>query len=175
MDQIDWPVCLAQHERWLRGVILARTGEVQAIDEVWQDLAVAAVQQRAPIIDPDKIAYWLYRLAVIQSIRHLRQHARQRRRLSRIAARTTEHFSALGNPIEWVLTEERRRLVRIALSLLPGRDAEILLLKYHEHWSYRQIAEVLQISETAVDARLFRARQRLRSELARHFVEEDVR
>lgn len=175
MDQIDWPRCLAVHERWLRAVILARTGEAQAVDEVWQELAIAAVDQRAPVIDPDRAAHWLYRVAVIQSIRHRREHARQRHRLARIAARTTDVADGFGDPVEWVLTEERRQLVRGALQLLPGRDAEILLLKYHERWSYRQIATVLEISETAVDTRLFRARQRLRGELARHFVEEDVR
>jgi RNA polymerase sigma factor (sigma-70 family) len=53
-----------------------------------------------------------------------------------------------------------------------GRDAEILMLKYHERWSYRQIAAVLEISESAVDARVFRARERLRRELARHFQDE---
>ena len=48
--------------------------------------------------------------------------------------------------------------------MLP-RDAEILLLKYTEDWSYRQLAARLGISENAVKARLHRARLRLRSEL----------
>ena len=46
-------------------------------------------------------------------------------------------------------------------------DAEILLLKYSEDWSYRQMAEHLGMSESAVEARLHRARQKLRSELRR--------
>jgi RNA polymerase sigma factor (sigma-70 family) len=39
------------------------------------------------------------------------------------------------------------------------------MFKYGERWSYRQIAERLGITEKAVDARLTRARARLRSEL----------
>lgn len=175
MDLIDWPRRLAEHERWLRGVILARTGEAQAVDEVWQEVALATVRQRAPINDPGRIPHWMYRLAVIQSIRYRRQHARNRRRLAGLAQRTNEQSDRVDDPAEWVMLEERRHLVRSALELLPGRDAEILLLKYHERWTYRQIATVLNISETAVDARVFRARQRLRCELSRHFAEEDVR
>lgn len=175
MDLIDWPRCLAEHERWLRGVILARTGESQAVDEVWQEVALAAVQQRAPVNQSDRVAHWMYRLAVILSIRYRRQHARHRRRLAGLAERTSEHGERADDPSEWVMLEERRDLVRNALALLPGRDAEILLLKYHERWSYRKIATVLNISEAAVDARAFRARQRLRAELSRHFAEEDVR
>jgi DNA-directed RNA polymerase specialized sigma24 family protein len=50
-----------------------------------------------------------------------------------------------------------------------------LLLKYHERWTYRQIAAVLAISESAVDARVFRARERLRRGLAHYFADEDSR
>ncbi|MFH1268527.1 MAG: sigma-70 region 4 domain-containing protein, partial [Planctomycetota bacterium] len=56
--------------------------------------------------------------------------------------------------------------VRTALERLPGRDAEILLLKYTEDWSYRELAERLGISRSAVQARLHRARKRMRTELA---------
>lgn len=57
-------------------------------------------------------------------------------------------------------------MVRQAMSRLPRRDAEILMLKYTEDWSYRDLAQHLGISESAVEARLHRARGRLRDELA---------
>ena len=52
------------------------------------------------------------------------------------------------------------------MSQLVPRDAEILMLKYTEDWSYRALADHLGISHSAVEARLHRARQRLRDELA---------
>jgi RNA polymerase sigma-70 factor (ECF subfamily) len=64
------------------------------------------------------------------------------------------------------LTKERRGRVREAIARLPKRDAEILLLKYTEDWDYHALAEHLGISHSAVEARLHRARQRLRTELA---------
>ena len=69
-------------------------------------------------------------------------------------------------PIEWLLRKERREMVREALGRLAGKDAEILMLKYYEGWSCRRISDQLGISEKAADARLHRARQRLRAELA---------
>jgi RNA polymerase sigma-70 factor (ECF subfamily) len=69
-------------------------------------------------------------------------------------------------PLEWLLRKERRQQVQAALGRLARRDAEILMLKYFERWSYRTLAERLGISEKAVDARLHRARGRLRAELA---------
>lgn len=170
---IDWGRSLNEHERWLRAVILARTGEPQAVDEIWQEVSLAAIEQRAPLADREKMPAWLYRLAVIHSVRHRRRHARQRKRLSRLAAESNGHASSAGDPFAWLLGEERRQLVRGALERLTGRDAEILLLKYHERWSYRQLADLLGISESAVDARVFRARQRLRRELAGYFTDDD--
>jgi len=41
-----------------------------------------------------------------------------------------------------------------------------LLLKYTENWSYRQLADHLGLSASAVEARLHRARQKLRRQLA---------
>jgi RNA polymerase sigma-70 factor (ECF subfamily) len=58
-------------------------------------------------------------------------------------------------------------LVRQALGELRRRDAEILLLKYTEDWSYRQLAEHLGLSTSAVEARLHRARHKMRQALAR--------
>lgn len=53
-------------------------------------------------------------------------------------------------------------MVRQALKRLPRRDAELLLLKYSEDWSYRQMSEHLGMSDSAVEARLHRARQKMR-------------
>lgn len=64
------------------------------------------------------------------------------------------------------MAEERQRLVRQALARLVPRDSEILLLKYIEGWSYRELADHLGVSESAAEARLHRARARLREQLA---------
>ncbi len=45
---IDWQATLAQHDRWLRTVAVARGRERQAVDEVMQEVALAAVKQAAP-------------------------------------------------------------------------------------------------------------------------------
>jgi DNA-directed RNA polymerase specialized sigma24 family protein len=60
----DWGSTLAVHERWLRRVVASRLGEPQAVEEVMQDVALAALAQRSPLRDPARAGVWLYRLAV---------------------------------------------------------------------------------------------------------------
>ena len=84
--------------------------------------------------------------------------------LDRYASTRSETVEA--EPLDWLLLDERKAYVREALQRLPPRDAEILLLKYTEDWSYRDLAGHLGISESAVEARLHRARGKLRDALA---------
>ena len=161
---VDWQAALAEHDRWLRMVVRARLGDWQSVDEVMQEVSLAAVAQRAPLADAAKVAPWLYRLAVRQVLLHRRKHGRRRNLVDRYARETqpTEVDRRTVDPLEWLLADERGRSVRAALAKLPPRDAEILLLKYAEDWSYHEIASHLGISHSAVEARLHRARQRLR-------------
>ena len=165
--RIDWPAVLAAHDRWLRTVVFARVGEVQAVDEIMQEVALAAVRQKAPINDVEKVTPWLYRLAVTHSLLYRRKQGRRRKLIDRYVQRNQPtEYARSADPLEWLLAKERREQIRKAMQRIPRRDAEILLLKYTEDWSYRQLAGRLGISESAVEARLHRARLRLRTELA---------
>jgi len=165
---IDWQAALTAHDRWLRTVIFARVGEAQAVEEVLQEVSLAAVRQKAPLQDASKVAPWLYRLAVTQSLLYRRTQGRRRKLTDRYAQdrQPTEEAPHELDPLGWLIAEERRQLVRTALGRLPKRDAEILLLKYTEDWSYRELAEHLGTSESAIQTRLHRARQRMRTEVA---------
>jgi RNA polymerase sigma factor (sigma-70 family) len=164
---IDWEAALARHERWLRTVVLARVGEPQVVNDVMQEIALATVRQAAPLADPGKVAPWLYRVAVQQALLYRRTQGRRRRLVERFTRQVgwPEQCSDESDPLQWLLSSERRRLVREALAELPGKDAEVLLLKHTEDWSYRQLAEHLGTSCSAVESRLHRAREKLRSAL----------
>lgn len=170
---IDWGRCLVEHADWLRHVIRARTGEPQAVDEIWQQVSLAAVAQRSPLSDPAKVAPWLHRLAVILSARYRRKQGRGRKALAALAEHGAGTGATASDPMDLLLARERHELTRQALARLAPRDAEMLTLKYGQRWSYRQIAERLGITEKAVDARMQRAREKLRHELSRLGMEGD--
>src|SRR5205823_4735665 len=123
--RVDWPAMLAAHDRWLRTAVLARLGEWQAVDEVMQEVALAAVAQRAPLLDPARAGAWLYRLAVRQALLYRRRRGRQRRLLGRYADSRGPAAAPAPEPLDWLLRDERAGLVRAALGRLPPRDAEI--------------------------------------------------
>ncbi len=164
---VDWQAALNEHDRWLRAVVYSRLRAPEAVDEVMQEVALAAVRQSAPLADPTKVAPWLYRLAVRQTLLYRRKCGRQRQLTARYADRLspTDTAARTPNPLDWLLHSERCQQVRDALAKLAPRDAEILMLKYGESWSYHKIAAHLGVSHSAVETRLHRARNRLRAEL----------
>jgi RNA polymerase sigma-70 factor, ECF subfamily len=163
-SRIDWPAALAEHGRWLRTVVFARVSDPHGVDEVLQNVAVAAIEHGDRLRDATKIAPWLYRLAVVGALQWRRRQGRGKKLLDHYATRVppTESDIDEPDPLDWLVAGEQRKLVRTALRQLPRRDAEILILKYTEDWSYRQLAQHLGLSTSAVEARLHRARHKMR-------------
>ena len=98
---IAWHTVLVEHDRWLRTVVLARVGQALAVDEVMQEVALAAVRQQAPILDASKVAPWLYRLAVIQSLLYRRQQGRRRKLNTQYAERVRPANRTPGPSTRW--------------------------------------------------------------------------
>ena len=178
MDFLSTPLgradLLARHDRWLRTVVAARLGERQAVEEVLQDVRLAALASRT-MPDTSGVAGWLYRLAIHKVLMHRRSSGRRRRHIDRYADRVRAGSldgDGTPDPLGWLLLDERAALIRRSVAQLPPRDAEILLLKYTENWSTRDLAAHLGQTEAAVESRLHRARGKLRRALVAHQVIE---
>jgi RNA polymerase sigma-70 factor (ECF subfamily) len=114
------------------------------------------------------VSAWLYRVAVRQALLQRRRAARADRRVAEHARRAeAAERNGAGDPLRWLLAGEEAELVHEALLRLSSRDRELLLLKYTEDWSCKELSAHLGIRVTTVETRLFRARERLRRELSR--------
>jgi RNA polymerase sigma-70 factor (ECF subfamily) len=71
------------------------------------------------------------------------------------------------DPLDECLADGMRSAVRHAVNLLPAHYARILELRYGDELTVPEIARVLQISESAAESQLVRARQAFRSEWSR--------
>ena len=159
---------LAEHGGWLRTVLAARGVDRTALDDAMQSLCAAALKGAAHLKDPHRVGPWLYRIAVVEALQYRRRTGRQRRLVERYTQQAAIPGEAVEyDPLAWLLAEETQQLVRQAIARLPPQDAEMLLLKYTEDWSYKGLADRLGMSVSAVEARLHRARGKLRSALAK--------
>ena len=65
---------------------------------------------------PEQGGAWLYRLAVRQVLIYRRKHGRRRKLVDRFASQTqpTEVDRRTMDPLQWLLADERGKLVRLA-------------------------------------------------------------
>ena len=151
-------------------------GEAEGVEEVFQEVSLAAVRQKAPIHDPTKVSPWLYRLAVIHSLLYRRKIGRKKKLIDRFTQKIpiVENDQRQREPLEWLLEQERRQMVKEAMKRIPKPFQELLLLKYIHDWSYKEMAEKLGMTVSAVQAKLHRARGMLKKRLTRTISAEDV-
>jgi RNA polymerase sigma-70 factor (ECF subfamily) len=103
----------------------------------------------------------------------LRDVARHRRVAGKPVDYLDETAGADINPAAIAALHELQDQVRAALDCLRADDREVLVLRYALGWPSHRIAEILELSITAVDMRLSRARKRLASILEQAGVDYD--
>jgi RNA polymerase sigma-70 factor (ECF subfamily) len=71
----------------------------------------------------------------------------------------------MDSPDQSLEQAEREAAVRRALEALPPAQKTAVVLSRYEGLSYKQIAEVMDLSVSAVESKLHRAKQTLREKL----------
>ncbi len=136
----------------------ARTSDV---DDVVQEALLAAWRHRATFRGEAGVATWLVQIAV----RKARSHARAANLRRRVFGWWTHDAAEAIDRDGESLQQDRLDATHVAMAALRHADREVLVLRYLEQRQVEQIAQVLRCSRAAVDARLSRARKRLRARL----------
>ncbi|MGH8026214.1 MAG: sigma-70 family RNA polymerase sigma factor [Pseudoxanthomonas sp.] len=142
---------------------VANTYGFHAEDRVDLAQEIAAQLWRAfPGCDPDKpFSTWMYRIALNVAISYVRNTAHRSKHS--VPLDEALHDIADENGADHETDQQVRALHRFIVQLDKLNRA---LLLYLEDESYRQIAEILGISETNVATKLSRLKQRIEAPLA---------
>lgn len=112
---------------------------------------------------------WLFRVTANEALMLMRSHRRQRAHLT-TELDTDELDKAAsctgGAPEDPALEQERETVVRNALAQLPEHYREVVTAHYHQDLGLHEIAEQMNVTESAVRSRLHRARTQLRGLLS---------
>ena len=153
-------------------------------EDVVQDAFIRAFEALDSLKEPDRFRAWFAGIVKRRSIDVLRQRKNPRIRAASLEAGGADagEGGSLGSTVssdsrrpgqspddsqlDAAVHAERRRQVLECISGLDENDRIIVSLKHMEGLSYREIAELMETSVSAVESRLFRARRVLRKKLA---------
>jgi len=170
------PLVEDHQERLLR-LCERMLGDVEEARDAAQEVFLKAFRKAGEARPMGQVYTWLYRIAVNHCLNKLRR--RKLVRFLRFEANPEEPDAPAFDPPDArpgpaAALEARRlwQLTRKAIAKLPDNQRTVLILARFEGLSYRQIAEVLGITEGAVESRLFRTMRRIEAVQAQEDAQE---
>lgn len=156
---------------------LYRMAHNQAVaEELAQDVFLRVYRARESYRAEAKFSTWLYRIATNVAVNHARDTKHERAAQNVLLDVPDEETGTAPevaddepNIEQRLLREERLAAIRQHVMALPERQRMAVLMHKYQGLDYRQIGDVLKLSESATKSLLFRAYQTLREKL-REFV-----
>ena len=154
----------------LAGMIIGETGSAQDVEEVTAD-AFGRAWERIGQFDPLRttLLNWLLMLTKYTALD--RRRALLRARFQPDGSARVVPLEAAPEPVttrtpeEAALRSDRSRLVHAALERLPAEQRDLLIRRYFYEEPIADLAAAMGLSRAALDNRLWRARQALKSRL----------
>jgi RNA polymerase sigma-70 factor, ECF subfamily len=138
-------------------------------EDLAQEVFLRVYQARHRWKPDARFTTWLYRIATNLALNALRDGKRTVAPAAPADDEREDEASRLPDtqPLAdaQMLTAERERTIRRAVEALPEKQRAAVLLHKYQDEDYRQIAQVLGVSESAVKSLLFRAYETLRARL----------
>ncbi len=162
-------------EKYHRAMVhfLFRMVRTQAVaEELAQEVFLRVYRSRESYRAEAKFTTWLYRIATNLAVNHARDTKHERAAQNVYLdvpdpeTGTTPEVADDEPTVEQrLLRDERMAAIRKHVMALPERQRMAVLMHKYQGLDYRQIGEVLKLSESATKSLLFRAYQTLRDKL----------
>ena len=145
------------------------TGDHQMAEDVAQEAFLKAFANLHKLQERQKFASWISVIASNHAVDLLRKNKK---------VFFTDNMETYGgedlsdNPTECWDKKETSQAVRDALARLEPEEREIIVLKYFNELSIKEIASLIKAPSGTIKSRLFRARDKIRLLLQPHYVEK---
>lgn len=147
-------------------------------EDIAQEVFIEAFRSMSSLRQQDQLSYWLYRIALNKSLnqqkknRFLRGFLRLDHTPCPREGEPPYHQLPTGeDPFEQLLRAEKMNILRKAIASLPHRQQKAFVLHHFEQLSYKDIAQIQQISLSTVESLIFRAKTSLRKKCRMFFSE----
>jgi len=171
-DEESFNFLVQKHHRPMIHFLFRMVRNQAVAEELAQEVFLRVYRARDSYRAEARFTTWLYRIATNLAVNHARDTKHER------AAQTvyldapdeesgTTPDVADGEPSveQRLMTTARMAAIRSHVMALPERQRTAVLMHKYQGMDYRQIGEVLKLSESATKSLLFRAYQTLREKL----------
>jgi RNA polymerase sigma-70 factor (ECF subfamily) len=141
-------------------------------EDLAQEVFLRVYRSRGSYEASAKFTTWLYRIATNLAVNHARDTRRERPENmvsldepDEETGTTMDVPDSSMNVEENLVRRERLQAIRNTVQQLPERQRMAVIMHKYQQMDYKQIADVLKLSESATKSLLFRAYESLREQL----------
>ena len=148
-------------------------------EDVTQDIFIAIHLNSKEFKEESSLSTWIYRITVNKCLEFIRKKSRKKRFgifksiFSSDGERAIENHSDFIHPGIQLENQERAKILFKAIDLLPEQQRTAYILHKMEQVSYNEIADIMQLSLSAVESLLFRGKQNLKKHLSIYYEENE--
>jgi RNA polymerase sigma-70 factor, ECF subfamily len=171
-DQSAFDYLVKKYRRPLVSFMYRMARNAAAAEDLAQEVFLRVYRSRESYEATAKFTTWLYRIATNLVVNYARDTRHQRPEATvSLDEPDTETGTTLELPDgaltaeQAMLRRERLLAIRSKVEALPERQRLAVIMHKYQQMDYRQIAEVLKLSESATKSLLFRAYETLREQL----------
>jgi RNA polymerase sigma-70 factor (ECF subfamily) len=171
-DEASFNFLVQKHHRPMIHFLFRMVRNEAVAEELAQEVFLRVYRARDSYRAEARFTTWLYRIATNLAVNHARdtKHERSAQTIYLDApdeeSGTTPDVADDEPSVEQkMVRDERMAAIRTHVMALPERQRMAVLMHKYQGMDYRQIGEVLKLSESATKSLLFRAYQTLRDKL----------
>jgi len=171
-DDTAFAYLVQKYRRPMVSFMYRTAHSVAVAEDLAQEVFLRVYRSRQSYEASAKFTTWLYRIATNLAVNYTRDTRYQR---AEITLSLDEPDEATGLTVDVpdtsptaedsILHRERMAAIRRRVQALPERQKMAVIMHKYQQMDYRQIAEVLKLSESATKSLLFRAYETLREQL----------
>lgn len=145
----------------------------QEAEDLAQDVFIELYESLPGFRRESKVSTWIYRIAVNKSLNYIRKKKRESLFLNFNfwskdggAENSFQFATSVDSEADYgIVSAEDKKILKDAINRLPDNQRVALILSKYQDLSYKEIADVMDVSLASVESLLFRAKTNLRKYL----------
>ncbi len=154
-DVNKYRVLVEKHQRAVFNLCYKMLNNYEDAEELTQDIFVRAYEHLAGFRFKYRFFSWIYRIAINRTLAYIKQQRKQTG-IEGIRYKLTETDEA---------EKDRNEHLKLAIDLLQENHKTVIILKYYEQLSYKEMSVILEIPEKTIRSRLYDARIKMKQVL----------
>ena len=171
-DESAFDYLVQKYRRPLVSFMYRMARNTAAAEDLAQEVFLRVYRSRQTYEASAKFTTWLYRIATNLAVNHARDTRHERPEVTVSLDEPDEETGTTLDVADGTITaeealvrRERMLAIRSKVEALPERQKLAVIMHKYQQMDYKQIADVLKLSESATKSLLFRAYETLREQL----------